>query len=313
MKKAPFATSEDFPPSYTYKKKSDLKKTVDELTSRLSPCSVCPMRCGINRYHEKTGKCGTRFLPKVASHSIHHGEEPPISGQRGSGTIFFSGCPMECSFCQNYPISQLVNGNEVSTDELSNYMVRLQKRGAHNINLVTPTHFVPQIVEALVLAIKNGLNIPIVYNSSGYDEVETIALLDGIVDIYLPDMKYGENEAALRYSGARNYVETNQAVIREMYRQVGDLTVDSYGIAKRGLIIRHLVLPRNISNTEGVLEFISGLSRSITVSLMSQYFPAHRAVALPELSCKLSRREYEEASLLLEGHGLENGWIQPLS
>jgi len=295
-------------PSYLYA--VDLHERARLLRARLAPCTVCPFRCSIDRFSESSGRCGMGYRPKVASWSLHFGEEPPISGERGSGTIFLSGCPMECVFCQNYPISQLCHGREIEIDGLASCMVELQQKEAHNINLVTPTHFVPQIVEALERAVQRGLSIPIVYNSSGYDDVETLKLLDGIVDVYLPDMKYGDDEMARRYSGAIRYVETNRAAIREMYRQVGGLELAGDGIARRGLIIRHLVLPGGISGTARVLEFIAGLSTSIGVSLMSQYFPAHRAVELPELRSKTTRKEYEEAVNLLDRFGLENGWVQ---
>lgn len=291
---------------------ADIGTTIHRLRERLSPCIVCPFRCKTDRFYQSTGRCKTGSLPKVASFNLHHGEEPPISGHRGSGTIFFSGCSLDCAFCQNYPISQMVNGKEMDTERLAGCMLMLQNRGAHNINLVTPTHFVPQIVEALWRAVERGFIIPLVYNSSGYDDNETLRLLEGIVDIYLVDMKYGSNENAMRYSAAPGYVEINRAAVREMYRQVGELVVDNNGIAQRGLLIRHLVLPNNISDTEKVLEFVQGLSPTVPISLMSQYFPAHKAVAIPELKRKVHRKEYQKATKLLDRFGLVNGWTQPL-
>jgi len=291
---------------------NNFNERIKILKERLNPCTVCPFKCRINRFKESSGRCRTQYLPKVASYNLHFGEEPPISGKRGSGTIFFSGCSLRCSFCQNYPISQLLNGKEASIESLSKMMLILQKRGAHNINLVTPTHFVPEIVEALNIAIQNGLNIPIVYNSSGYDNIEVLKALDGIIDIYLPDMKYGANRNALKYSGAKNYVENNRKTIREMYRQVGELTLDKDGIARRGLIIRHLVLPNNISGTKNVLKFIARLSTTISIGLMSQYFPAYKAFNMKEISRKINHTEYQEAVSLLDRFGLENGWIQPI-
>jgi len=256
--------------------------------------------------------CRSGLKPKIASYNIHNGEEPPVSGPRGSGTIFFSGCGLRCIFCQNFPISQLLNGNEVSVEEVAGYMLFLQKKGAHNINFVTPTHYVPQIVEAVYIASQRGLKLPLVYNSSGYEELQTLKLLDGIIDIYLPDMKYSSDENALKYSGVNNYVEINRLAIKEIYRQVGPLTTDEHGIARRGLIIRHLVLPGDISGTEDVLRFICELDPAIPVSLMSQYFPAHRANNFPELKRHLKREEYTRMLHLLEKYMLENGWVQPL-
>jgi putative pyruvate formate lyase activating enzyme len=288
----------------------DLTERARVLKSWLAPCRVCPFRCGVDRFKESTGRCRMGYRLKVASWSLHFGEEPPISGERGSGTIFLSGCPMACVFCQNFPISQLCHGREMETGELASRMVELQRQGAHNINFVTPTHFVPQIVETLDRAVKGGLSIPIVYNSSGYDNVESLRMLEGIVDVYLPDMKYGDDERAFRYSGVTGYVKTNRAAVAEMYRQVGDLELDETGIAVRGLIVRHLVLPGGMSGTDRVLEFLAGLSQSIGVSLMSQYFPAHEAVGLPELGRKITRGEYEEALDILDRFGFVNGWVQ---
>jgi putative pyruvate formate lyase activating enzyme len=248
--------------------------------------------------------------PKVASWSLHFGEEPPISGERGSGTIFFSGCPMACVYCQNYPISQLRHGKEMGIGELAACMLELQRRRAHNINFVTPTHFTPQIVEALCVAREKGLRIPLVYNSSGYDDVHTLKLLDGIIDVYLPDMKYGSDETAAKLSGVAGYGAVNRAAVEEMYRQVGEPELDEGGIMRRGLIIRHLVLPGGVSHTKEVLRFIAGLSPSIGISLMSQYFPAHRASDMPGLNRKVTAEEYGEAVEILDRFGLCNGWIQ---
>jgi putative pyruvate formate lyase activating enzyme len=300
-----------------YLAKPDLSGAVVRLNTRLSPCVVCPRRCGADRSRAALsgapkGACRMGYLPMIASWNLHHGEEPPISGTRGSGTIFFSGCPLRCVFCQNFPISQLLNGNEVTVETLAGYMLELQTRGAHNINFVTPTHFVPQMIEALSIAAGKGLGIPVVYNSSGYEDLETLRLLEGVVDIYLPDMKYSDDENAVKYTSAPGYVEINRAAIREMYRQVGDLVLDDQGIARCGLIIRHLVLPGGFAGTRKTLEFIAGLSPAITVSIMSQYFPAHRAHVIPEISGKLGVEEYEEITEMLEEYGLENGWIQPL-
>jgi putative pyruvate formate lyase activating enzyme len=252
------------------------------------------------------------YAPKVSSWSIHHGEEPPISGENGSGTIFLSGCPLRCAFCQNYPISQLRHGREMSIGDLSDCMLELQEKGAHNINFVSPTHFTPQIVGALHIAAGRGLMLPLVYNSSGYEDVQTLKLLDGIVDIYLPDMKYSSDSHAKQYSAAPNYVSVNRKAIEEMFRQVGGLVLDNRGIARRGLIVRHLVLPGGLSGTEDVLHFIAGLSTSVGISLMSQYFPAHRACEYEELKRKLTEEEYSRALETLSRHNFSHGWTQPL-
>ncbi len=290
----------------------DFQRRINELNALLTGCTVCPFHCGIDRSRGTEGRCRSGILPKVASWNLHHGEEPPISGVRGSGTIFFSGCSFRCVFCQNYPISQLGHGREITVTELADRMLLLQKKGAHNINLVTPTHFVPQIVEALASAVQGGLRIPLVYNSNGYDDVKTLKLLEGIVDIYLPDMKYGADSNAERYSGVSGYVERNRAAVYEMYRQVRELRVDDSGIAQKGLIIRHLVLPGNAANTREVLESIARISPMIPVSLMSQYFPAYRAHAMSELNRRLRAEEYAYVTDILDRLGLENGWTQPL-
>jgi putative pyruvate formate lyase activating enzyme len=295
----------------------DFPRVVRELNAKLSPCRVCPRRCGVDRSPgspetASRGACRSGYLPKIASACLHFGEEPPISGTRGSGTVFFSGCPLRCVFCQNYPISQLVNGNETTVERLAAQLLELQGRGAHNINFVTPTHYIPQMVEALAAAVSGGLSIPVVYNSSGYEDPETLRLLEGVVDVYLPDMKYGDDAQAVRCSSAPGYVDVNRAAVTEMYRQVGDLSLDAEGIAVQGLIVRHLVLPGNLAGTRRVLEFVASLSPTITVALMSQYFPAHEAPGIPGLDRRLAMEEYEEVTELLEQYGLENGWIQPL-
>jgi putative pyruvate formate lyase activating enzyme len=241
----------------------------------------------------------------------HHGEEPPISGTHGSGTIFFSYCNMACVYCQNYEFSQLGQGREVDSEELAKSMLELEKMGCHNINLVTPTHVMPQILKALELAINKGLKIPLVYNTGGYELAEIIKLLDGIVDIYLPDMRYADKVMALRYSNAKDYSEYNQKAVKEMQRQVGVAEIDAEGIIKRGLIIRHLVLPDNISGTDKIMKFISEeISKDTYISLMSQYCPYYKASQFKEISRRITSQEYEEAKQLMNKHGLYNGWIQ---
>ncbi len=249
----------------------------------------------------------------VASHNAHHGEEPPISGSRGSGTIFFSGCSLRCAYCQNWPISQQGQGREVSDDELAGMMLALQRRGCHNINLVTPSHVVPQVLEALALAAAAGLSIPLVYNSSGYDSPETLSLLDGVIDIYLPDLRYRDGGVSGRHSGAPDYPEVNAAALGEMWRQVGPLRCDGDGVALRGMIVRHLVLPGGLSQTREALSFLAReISPEVHLSLMAQYFPAHRAIGLPELGRPLTAAEYGRALEWLEESGLKNGWRQEL-
>ena len=241
----------------------------------------------------------------------HHGEEPPISGSRGSGTIFFSWCNMACVYCQNYEFSQLGEGREVDFQGLADFMLQLQSIGCHNINLVTPTHVLPQILKSLYMAISGGLKIPIVYNTGGYELVEIIKLLDGIVDIYLPDMRYADNEMATKYSAAPDYPKYNQEALREMHRQVGVAKIDNGGIIERGLVIRHLVLPNNISGTDKIMKFIAQeLSPDTYISLMSQYFPCYRADQYSEISRRITLREYKEAKQAMARWALNNGWIQ---
>ena len=239
-------------------------------------------------------------------------EEPPITGTRGSGTIFFSGCTGKCTFCQNYPISQLRYGNTVSIERFAEMMLELQGRGAHNINFVTPTHFVPQILAAVDAAAGQGLRLPLVYNTSGYETVETLRLLEGVVDIWLPDAKYTDDRIARRISGFPRYVAHNRAALREIFRQVGDaLVLDEDGIARRGMIIRHLVLPGGLAGTAGVMRWIAAeLSPNVYISVMDQYFPAYKALDDPILGRKITPEEYDAALEAFEAAGLENGWMQ---
>jgi len=246
----------------------------------------------------------------VASWNNHLGEEPPISGKKGSGAIFFSGCTGKCIFCQNYPISQLGTGVEMTAERLADIMLELQGRGCHNINFVTPTHFSPSIVKAVGSAAARGLRIPIVYNTSGYERVETLRLLDGIVDIYLPDVKYSDNSVAARLSGFTGYVEYNRTALKEMYRQVGKLKTRR-GCAIRGMIIRHLILPGGLSGTPEAIRFIAEeISREVHISLMDQYFPAYHAAHHETISRRISEEEYQEALEAFDTYGLHNGWIQ---
>ncbi len=290
----------------------ELRERIEAAYALLEACRLCPRECGVNRLkNDKLGFCRSGLNPVVSSASPHFGEEPPISGSKGSGAIFFANCSLRCVYCQNYPISQMGHGVERTPGELACQMLWLQEQGCHNINLVTPTHFMPQILRALAIARERGFDLPIVYNTSGYETVEALKILDGIVDIYLPDMRYSDNSAAGRYSVAPHYVEINRNALREMYRQVGDLTMDENGIARRGLIIRHLVLPNGIAGTEDIIRFIAGeLSTGVYISLMNQYFPTYRALEHPELGRRLKREEYEDAFRSMERYGLENGWVQ---
>ncbi len=274
-------------------------------------CQLCPRYCGVDRIHDRIGFCGEGLLPSVASDNLHYGEEPPISGVQGSGTIFLTGCTMRCVFCQNYPISHLGNGKPVLIPDLAEKMLILQNKGAHNINLVTPTHFMPQILTALYIAYKNGLTIPIVYNTSGYESLKALRLLEGIVDIYLPDMKYANAKVAKVYSQTENYPAVNQAAILEMFRQVGHLKLNENGIAVKGLIIRHLILPNWASGTKSVLDWIlNNLGRETHISLMKQYFPVHQALEIPELNQRISDEMYQKAVQYMRKIDLVNGWTQ---
>jgi putative pyruvate formate lyase activating enzyme len=290
----------------------ELARRVEQAYTLLAACTLCPRRCGVNRLEGEVGFCRAGASPAVASWNIHRWEEPPISGRRGSGTIFFTYCTAGCVFCQNYPISQLGVGRVVPVERLAEMMLELQKWGCHNINLVTPTHFVPQILAALERAIGGGLRLPLVYNSSGYETVEVLRLLDGVVDIYLPDAKYADDETARRLSRFPGYVQANRAALQEMFRQVGEeLILDDAGLARRGLIIRHLVLPGGLAGTAEVLRWIAAaLSPRLHVSVMAQYFPAHRAVGHPILGRKVTANEYEAALGALDAVGLRNGWVQ---
>jgi putative pyruvate formate lyase activating enzyme len=291
----------------------ELLQRVKSAYARLASCDLCPHDCGVNRLKDETGICRSGLRPKIASANLHKGEEPPISGSRGSGTIFFSGCSVKCKFCQNFPISQLGSGSELSTQGLAGKMLALQRRGAHNINFVTPTHFLPQILAALWLAIPDGFKLPIVWNSSGYEKVDALQLLEGIVSIYLPDMKYSDNQWATDISSAPGYREINRTAVLEMFRQAGHLQIDEDGIAVKGLIVRHLVLPGGRAGSSETLKWIAGnLGNETHIALMSQYFPAHTAAHTEGINRPLTGAEYDEATTALEEYGLENGWVQEL-
>lgn len=279
-----------------------------------SPCRLCPRCCGVDRMRGETGFCRAGDRARVAKAVAHMGEEPAISGIRGSGTIFFTHCNLRCRFCQNHQISHEHRGHEVSTEELAAMMLDLQRQGCHNISLVSAAHFLPDIVEALTLAAGQGLTLPFVYNSNGYESLQVLRLLGGIVDVYLPDAKYCGESLAGRYSSAPGYHRANMAALREMFRQAGGLEIDEHGIAVRGLIVRHLVLPGAIGDTYRVLRAIKkNLGPFVTVSLMGQYTPCFEAVGHPVLGRTLNAGEYKQACAMLEELGFENGWVQELS
>jgi putative pyruvate formate lyase activating enzyme len=291
-------------------KSVDFSKNIKTLDDFLGNCNLCPRACGINRKKKEKGYCKTTDEVYIASHNLHFGEEPPITGTNGSGTIFFSFCNLGCEYCQNYPISHLGNGKLFTIEELVDMMLKLQNKGAHNINFVSPTHYSAQMAKAVYLAKTKGLKIPIVYNCSGYEPVEIIELLDGVVDIYLVDMKYGINDLAKKYSNIENYVEINKLAVAKMFQQVGYLKLNENGIAQKGIIVRHLMLPKNIENTFNVLDALSEISSEIHLSFMSQYHPAHNSYKYPDLSKKLTKTDYKKGIKYLEKKCFNNGWIQ---
>jgi putative pyruvate formate lyase activating enzyme len=293
----------------------ELKRRAEALEARLAACDICPRECGVNRLEGERGFCHSGRLPIVASVGAHHGEEPVLSGRRGSGTIFLGNCNMRCVYCQNYQISQDYKAqkrNEVDTHVLAENMLYLQDGlGCHNINFVSPSHFVPQIVRAVLEAVPLGLRLPLVYNTSSYDSVATLRQLDGIISVYLADLRYASNKWGRRFSKAPDYVERSRAAIKEMYRQVGNLIVNEANIAQKGLIIRHLILPNGIAGSRQSLGWlVREVSPQVALSLMSQYFPAHRASRIPRLSRVITYEEYNEVVRLVEELGMENGWLQ---
>ncbi|MBU4149471.1 MAG: radical SAM protein, partial [Candidatus Omnitrophica bacterium] len=249
-----------------------MQEKIKKAYNLMESCSLCPRKCGVNRLKGGIGFCKAGLLPMVSSFHAHFGEEPPISGHKGSGTIFFTHCSLRCVFCQNYPISQMGEGREVSISELAKIMIKLQDQGCHNINFVTPTHYIPQILKAVCVAKEKGLDVPLVYNCGGYESLEALKILDGVIDMYMPDMKYSDNAAARKYSSAPDYFEASKKAIKEMYAQVGDLKVVR-GIAEKGILIRHLVLPDNLAGSEAIFDFIiNELSPDTYVNIMAQYY-----------------------------------------
>jgi len=298
-----------FEPSYIkLHRTGELAKRVSSAIDILRECKLCPRECGVNRLDGEKGFCRSGRFAMISSVGPHFGEESPLVGRRGSGTIFFTNCNLDCVFCQNYDISHLGDGRDVDSAYLANAMLSLQNYGCHNINFVTPTHYAPQILEALIIAIEKGLKVPLVYNCGGYESLDMIKLLDGIVDIYMPDIKYGNNEVAKKYSKAPNYFDIAKSVVTEMHRQVGDLVINSQGIAERGLLIRHLVMPNGIAGTDKVVDFVAKLSKNTYINIMAQYRPQYKANDYPEINRRITTDEYISAILLAEKAGLTRGF-----
>ncbi len=284
----------------------ELKRRAADANARLARCDLCANRCGVDRLETTEGtKCRTGGRAVVSSYHPHFGEEAPLVGFGGSGTIFFTWCNLHCQFCQNYDISQLGEGTEVDPEQLAQMMLRLQAMGCHNINFVSPSHVVAQILNALAIAAESGLRLPIVYNTGGYDSLDTLRLLDGVVDIYMPDMKYADSDVALMYSKVRDYPAVNRAAVKEMHRQVGDLVMDGRGIALRGLLVRHLVLPYGKAGTAEIVRFLADeISPHTYLNVMDQFYPAYKASASPVLNRRISSLEYAEARRLAVAAGL---------
>jgi putative pyruvate formate lyase activating enzyme len=303
-------SGQGFTPAYIALLESgELRERVRAAYKRLEACDICPRRCAVNRRGgpdrtEALGACRTGEEAVVSSAGPHFGEESPLVGRRGSGTIFFAWCNLRCRYCQNESISQRGEGAPLSPEQVASLMLDLQDRGCHNINFVSPSHVVPQILVATLIAARAGLHIPLVYNTGGYDSLETLALLDGVFDIYMPDMKYGDAAAGERYSGVVNYPAVNQAAVAEMHRQVGDLALDERGIAQRGLLVRHLVLPEGLAGTAEVVSFLARLSRNTYLNVMDQYRPCYQAGELPPLDRRITRAEYLGAVHLAHEAGL---------
>lgn len=279
----------------------------------IKSCNICPHKCGVNRLNGIKGRCKCDNKIKIALASVHNYEEPCISGKNGSGTVFFSNCNLNCIYCQNYEISQLGKGKEITIEHLAQIFIKQQEKNVNNINLVTPTMYVPQIIEAIKIARKKGLNIPIIYNSNGYENVETIKKLNGYIDIYLPDLKYYSNEIAKKYSKIDNYFETAISAIKEMQKQVGNPIFNEDGIIQKGVIIRHLILPHHLLNTKNILKYVKeNFDENTYISIMAQYFPTYKAKEDKLINRKLTKKEYKEIENYLYLLNLKNGYIQEL-
>jgi len=305
-----------FVPSYIELGRSgELEKRVEQLNAMLAACTICPHDCGNDRLNNELSRCYTGRLPIVSSYTPHFGEEPGLVGARGVGNIFFGNCNLRCVYCQNHVISQNhreERRHEVTIERLAEIMLELQDEGCHSIGFVSPTHVVPQIIQALAIAAGKGLVLPLIYNTNSYDAVPVLKLLEGIVDIYLPDLKYADADLGYEYSRIKEYPRHARAAIQEMYRQVGkELVVDETGLVRRGLIIRHLVLPNDMAGSADSLRWVAGtLSSQTTLSVMSQYFPTHAAADTPLLDRKIRESEYEKVLALLDRLGMEKGWVQ---
>lgn len=279
----------------------------------LKSCNICPHKCGVNRLNGIKGRCKCDNKIKIALASVHNYEEPCISGKNGSGTVFFSNCNLNCIYCQNYEISQLGKGKEITIEHLAQIFIKQQEKNVNNINLVTPTMYVPQIIEAIRIARKKGLNIPIIYNSNGYENVETIKKLNGYIDIYLPDLKYYSNEIAKKYSKIDNYFETAISAIKEMQKQVGNPIFNEEGIIQKGVLIRHLIIPHHLLNTKNILKYVKeNFDENTYISIMAQYFPTYKAKEDKLINRKLTKKEYKEIENYLYLLNLKNGYIQEL-
>jgi putative pyruvate formate lyase activating enzyme len=303
-----FISSKGFEPAYLQLyRNGELKQRARQAIESLASCEICPRACHDNRLLDGTGICKTGRYARVDCYFPHTGEENCLRGRRGSGTIFFSRCNLRCQFCQNFEISHIGNGAETSPQELARMMLALQEAGCHNINLVTPDHVVPQILEALVLAVEGGLHLPLVYNSSSYISMQALQLLDGVVDIYMPDFKIWDSALALKYLAAKNYPQSARCAIKEMYRQVGDLKLDENGIARRGVLVRHLVMPRNVAGTREVMKFLAReISLHTYLNLMDQYAPAAKVSheKFPEINRSITGQEYTDALAFARKAGL---------
>ncbi|MCF6150381.1 MAG: radical SAM protein [Candidatus Kuenenia sp.] len=286
-------------------KTGKLQERIEAATELLKACRICPRKCKVNRAENILGICKVGRLPKVCSYHPHFGEEPPLVGIYGSGTIFITSCNLRCVFCQNYEISHLGEGREISIERFAKMMKELQNLGCHNINFVTPTHIVPQILEALPFAIEEGLQVPLVYNTGGYDSVETLKILEGVFDIYMPDFKFADSEVAAKLCMAKDYPQIAMDAIKEMHRQVGDLVTDERGIAERGLIVRHLIMPNGLAGTRKIMRFLAKeISLHTYVNIMDQYHPCGTAYKHREINRRITLEEYEEAVKTAKEEGL---------